>query len=179
MIIKAYGLFWRRDEVLWNPGQGKKTVVDEQFRLLGRIGMNLPNRRIADFRMQRGIYILYGNLGPYYAGLTRDQTLGKRLKDHLDDKHAELWDRFSWFGFCTVKKGKDEYGLQMLKDMATVSMAKPHFVIKDIEAILVKAMALRNVADSNFVHAERWEQLKLSEVRKYFLPHLLSGEAST
>ena len=178
MIIKAYGLFWRHDEVLWNPGKGNKKYVDEQFRLFGHIGKNLPNRRIADFRTQRGIYILYGDLGPYYAGLTREQTLGKRLKDHLEDEHADEWDRFSWFGFCSVKKGKDKYGLQLLKNMARVSMTKPHLVIKDIEAILVKAMALRNVADSNFVHAERWEQLKLSEMEKYFPPHVLSDDGT-
>lgn len=178
MIIKAYGLFWRRDEILWNPGKGNKAKIDEQFRLLGRNGKNLPNRRIADFRTQRGIYILYGDLGPYYAGLTRNQTLGKRLKDHLQDEHALGWDRFSWFGFCSVKTAKDEYGLQLLKDMATVSMTKPHFVIKDIEAILVKAMALRNVADSNFVHADGWEQVKLSEMTKFFPSDVLSDEGA-
>ena len=78
MFIKNFGLFWRADEVDWNPGKGKKGA----FRLLGRQGSNLPGLRLADFRHQQGIYILYGNHGPYYVGLTKNQGFGKRLLDH-------------------------------------------------------------------------------------------------
>ncbi len=104
MLIKSFGLFWSGTEVNWNPGQGAKAA----FRLLGRQGSNLPGLRVADFRYQQGIYILYGNYGPYYVGLTRKQGLGKRLKDHLLDHHQDKWDRFSWFGFCSVLKGTDD-----------------------------------------------------------------------
>ena len=53
MQIQNYGLFWRRDEVEWNPGTGKK------FELLGRIGEKRSILQIADFRYQQGIYTFY------------------------------------------------------------------------------------------------------------------------
>jgi hypothetical protein len=91
MIIHSYGLFWRADEVDWYPGAGCKG----KFRLLGRIGDYRPGLKISDFREQKGIYILYGNYGAHYVGLTRRQTLGGRLKQHLRDDHKGMWDRFS------------------------------------------------------------------------------------
>jgi len=113
MIIRAYGLFWRNEEIDWRPGQGNKA----QFRLLGRRGSNSPGLKVADFREQRGIYILYGNYGPHYVGLTRKQNIGKRLRDHLLGEHEGLWDRFSWFGFREVLTGTDDDGLQNLKEI--------------------------------------------------------------
>src|SRR4051794_10537989 len=78
VFIKNFGQFWRFDEINWFPGKGAKGA----FRLLGRQGKNIPGLRLADFRYQQGIYILYGNHGPYYTGLTTRQGLGRRLKDH-------------------------------------------------------------------------------------------------
>ncbi len=46
MLIQEFGLFWRSDEIDWNPGKGKRNA----FRLLGRRGQNKPNLRICDFR---------------------------------------------------------------------------------------------------------------------------------
>ena len=66
MFIKNFGQFWRADEVEWYPGRGARGA----FRLLGRQGKYLPRVRLADFRYQQGIYILYGNHGPDYTGLT-------------------------------------------------------------------------------------------------------------
>jgi hypothetical protein len=59
MIIHAYGLFWRQDEVLWYPGAGTKNG----FRMLGRRGVKSTVLELADFRKQTGIYILYGDYG--------------------------------------------------------------------------------------------------------------------
>ena len=73
MSIKSFGLFWRRDESDWTPGTGAKG----EFRLLGRSGKILPGLRVVDFNEQLGIYILYGNHGPYYVGLTRKGKLGR------------------------------------------------------------------------------------------------------
>jgi hypothetical protein len=132
MAIKSFGLFWRRDEVDWNPGKG----VKGGFRLLGRSGENLPGLRVANFREQLGIYILYGNHGPYYVGLTKKGELGGRLKNHLTDEHADEWDRFSWFGFRTVLKGTDDYGLCNLKDMAETEFGNPISGITDLRRSL-------------------------------------------
>ena len=84
VLINAYGLFWRADEVNWHgEARGPK------FRLLGRIGAAVPRLRLADFRTQSGLYILYGNYGPYYVGLTQEARLGSRLAAHiLRDQHV-------------------------------------------------------------------------------------------
>jgi hypothetical protein len=167
LIIKAYGLFWRKDEINWTPGAGKKADLADQFRLLGRRGKNKPGLQVADFRPQRGIYILYGDLGAHYVGLTRKQDLGKRLKDHLTDEHEDQWDRFSWFGFCEVLGGKGSANLHKIKKMPKMHPVAPEKVIGDIEALLVKAMALRNKANMNFATAEKWDQIRLDEIDKY------------
>jgi hypothetical protein len=49
MFIKNFGLFWRADEVNWNPDKG----IRRRFRLLGRRGKILPGPQLADFRLQQ------------------------------------------------------------------------------------------------------------------------------
>ena len=44
-------------------------------------------------RGRHGIYVLYRKDRLYYVGLTKD--LRTRLKQHLDDRHAQAWDKFS------------------------------------------------------------------------------------
>lgn len=144
----------------WTPGRGKR----REFRLLGRIGRNLPGLRLADFRHQQGIYILYGNHGPHYVGLTTDQGLGKRLKDHRSDRHARRWDRFSWFGFRQALQAADQEGLCKLGELATHALGDPTTVIKDTEALLIKAMGLTNKNQMTFHAAEEWLQVRLHEV---------------
>jgi hypothetical protein len=162
-LIQSYGLFWRRDEIDWNPGKGKRYA----WRLYGRRGANRRSLQIADFRDQQGIYILYGDYGPYYVGLTRKKGLGRRLKDHLTDRHANRWDRFSWFGFCKVLKSKNEYGVQLLGKMPSTKPASLDDMIADIEALLIKSMALQNINNMNFVLAEKWMQIKTDELDKF------------
>jgi hypothetical protein len=161
-LIQAYGLFWRNDEINWSPGKGRR-----DWHLYGRNGANTSKLRVVDFREQKGIYILYGNYGPHYVGLTRKKGIGRRLKDHLFDQHQDQWDRFSWFGFCTVLKARDENGLQRLKEMPLTKFTDIDRTIGDIEALLIRAMALKNVNHMNFKSAERWEQIKRDEEDKY------------
>jgi len=163
MLIKNFGLFWRVDEIDWYPGQGEKNA----FRLLGRQGKNLPGLKLADFRFQQGIYILYSNYGPYYTGLTTEQGLGKRLQDHLADKHAEKWDRFSWFGFKELCQKKNDSKLYPLKDLANIETGKTSIIIRDTEALLIRAMGLNNIAQTNFSQADEWVQVKEHEVEHY------------
>jgi hypothetical protein len=161
-LIHAYGLFWRRDEIDWTPGAGNSG----KFRLLGRSGSNKGNLRVIDARLQCGIYILYGNYGPYYVGITR-KALGWRLKHHLTNKHDKQWDRFSWFGFKPVFRGKDGLGVQKLGSMAETKAVSPRRVIGDVEALLIRAMALENVSQMKFATADQWKQIKLTEVDGY------------
>lgn len=163
MFIKNFGLFWRRDEINWNPGRGAKGA----FRLLGRQGANYPVFRLADFRDQQGIYILYGDHGSHYVGLTKKLGLGQRLKNHLTDGHANQWDRFSWFGFRTVLIGKNGDGLRKLREMAEIAVGSPNSVITDVEALLIRAMGLHNIAQPNFNNADQWEQVKAHEAEHF------------
>ena len=162
-LFHAFGLFWRKDEVDWAPGKGKRS-----FALLGKRGDNRPKLTAADFRRQNGIYILYGDYGPHYVGLTRKQGLGKRLKDHLSDSHAAKWDRFSWFSFGRVLRAKNADGLQTFAEVPSKQVVKPDSVIGDLEAILIRAMALRNVSKMNFCQAQEWKQVKLDEVERLY-----------
>lgn len=163
MFIKSYGVFWRADEVDWNPGKGAR----DAFRFLGRRGVNLPGLRIADFRHQQGIYILYDDYGPYYVGLTKKQGLGKRLKDHLSDCHKGKWDRFSWFGFKELSGQVTSSNLEVLRDMDVELSADPNKVITDIEALLIKSMGLRNIRNMAFSDASEWIQIRYLEIDSY------------
>lgn len=160
-LIQAYGLFWRRDEIDWQPGKG-----NDIWRLYGRRGANRGTLQAADFREQRGIYILYGNYGPHYVGLTIEKGLGRRLKDHVKDKHKHEWDRFSWFGFSRVLKTRKDR-LQKLGRMPANRFVGLQIMIRDTEALLIRSMALKNVNKMNFRVAERWEQVKRHEIPKF------------
>ncbi|MCQ2286864.1 MAG: GIY-YIG nuclease family protein [Bacteroidales bacterium] len=171
MQIQNYGLFWRRDEVEWNPGTGKS------FELLGRIGSNRPNVKIADFKYQQGIYILYGTYGPYYVGLanagSENRGLGKRLLEHTMDEHSDSWDRFSWFGFKKVlAKSSTEGILEVQANLASVQQINPNDTIKNVEALLIRAMGCSgNTREMNFTTEQKWEQVTLDE-RKFYIDKL-------
>jgi len=91
-MILSYGLHWRIDKVYW----GRQTSLG------GLIGAASKSKeaRAVDFREQRGLYALHAEYDLVYVGQTggQGQRLFKRLKDHISDRLAERWDRFSWFG---------------------------------------------------------------------------------
>lgn len=155
MLIKAYGLFWRRDEVDWTPGKGIRA-----FRLLGNIGTNRPGLRMIDARDQEGLYVLYSEYGPAYVGLTNN--LGSRLKGH--HKAWSGWDRFSWFGFRQVLRSQNPDGTSRLKDLPSAKGVDPKPVIREMEALLIAVLgtadkgAGANRNTTKFQGAERWYQ---------------------
>ena len=162
MQVKAFGLFWRRDEIEWTPGSG----IKNEFRLLGRIGKNKPNLLICDFRKQQGIYVLYDEYGPAYVGLTRKQGLGKRLKDHTDDGLHDKWDRFSWFGFNEIEWPVGKIGtIAKIQDEGSIAM---HTTIGDLEALLIRLVGpKRNDKVMNFDQAKKWSQINYDETEYY------------
>lgn len=160
MLIKNYGLFWHRDEVEWEPGCGGR------FRLPGRRGATRGNLSVVDFRWQQGIYILYGNYGAYYVGLTRE-GFGNRIKAHLYDDHQSAWNRFSWFGFRSVLRRRDESGFCELKEMSETTVVGRDTMIADVEALLIRAMGVSNINQMSFSDADEWHQIELHEVGHY------------
>lgn len=158
MLVRTFGLFWERDEVDWSPGHGGN------FRLLGRQGKNLPNLRMADFRDQVGIYVLYSDYGPYYVGITIEMGLGRRLKNHCSNDHADGWRRFSWFGFRDVEKARKHEIYDDLRTYKRNAKVDTSVMIEDIEALLIKTMGPRHQNDMNFHDAEPWEQVRSDEL---------------
>ena len=162
MLIRAYGLFWSADEVEWFPGAGNRG----RYMLLGRQGKQSPKLRLADFRTQSGLYILYGNYGPYYVG--KADRMGQRLKQHLNDRHAGKWSRFSWFGFKPVLTSRDAVGLSRLKELPAKSRGPMDKQIGELEALLIRALGLENnYAKMRFPGAGPWEQVRLDDVETY------------
>ena len=97
-MIRAYGLFWKTDDVFWGRPKVSGTLLGAASRS--------PKASPVDFRDQRGIYALYADYDLVYVGQTGagDDRLWKRLKFHCTDHLAERWNRFSWFGTRGVTK---------------------------------------------------------------------------
>lgn len=167
MLIRSYGLFWRTDEIDWNPPRGGGPDEMPRFALLGRQGSRGAKLRIADFMDQRGIYILYGDYGPHYVGVTTKRALGLRLKEHRSDRLRNRWDRFSWYGFRKVGRGRNRLGLPELSEMALMKRVVQRQMIREMEALLIHAMGLYNIRRDPFPAGEEWTQIRRDEKDAY------------
>jgi hypothetical protein len=121
-IVTSFGMFWRRDAVEW--------VATPRL-----LGMQQLGSTPVDFNKQLGIFLLYDGREVIYIGRTTDRPLGKRLYEHISDRLAARWDRFSWFGLLPVS---DKGTLGTLPD--TFVAAK---MIPALEAILIEALEPR------------------------------------
>lgn len=95
--VSAYGLYWERDKVNWEPTNGKL------------LGSPDDSDVIIDFAEQWGIYILYNGLTVMYVGRTSSDNTGiyQRLRDHhTGRRRTARWDEFSWFGFRPVNEDR-------------------------------------------------------------------------
>ena len=122
--VAAYGLYWERDKVNWNPGRGR----GNRIQLLGS-----PDDSDVeiDFSNQWGIYLLHNRLDVMYVGRTTDSLLG-RLRDHnTRDRRNARWDRFSWFGFRQVKEDGS-----LSDEIATIDT---RMMITILEAVMIEA----------------------------------------
>jgi len=118
--------------------------------------------------MQQGIYILYDDYGPTYVGLTRDQGLGKRLKDHKADHLADRWDRFSWFGFRPITTKKDSRGRLELGSLDGDLTDDSWTTIGDLEALLIRSIGpRRNRKVLKFANAQEWIQIDFDDIDKF------------
>ena len=158
MLIKAYGLFWRADDV-WQEG------VRGRRELLGRRGYQSTHLEVCNFWRQQGLYVLYDEYGPYYVGLVRSGTLGSRLHSHYSrDVHRGRWDRFSWFGFCAVLSARDERGMQMMKLRAERSVGASDDAIADMETLLIKSLGTKpNLRKGRFQAGVEWTQVRADD----------------
>lgn len=173
MLVTSYGLFWRAAEIEWSPGKGNKN----EFRLLGRIGKNRPGLRIADFRRQQGIYILFDEYGPAYVGLAKGDRLGARLREHHADHLSGKWDRFSWFGFNPVGATPDKEGVLSLNEPRRDVTDDTQTTIGDLEALLIAVMGPKlNQQKMRFDEAERWDQVEYWQWRETYRSRVAADE---
>lgn len=88
-LIHAFGMFWRRDRVLWSSP-----------RLFGK---QQADAKVVNFAEQNGVYLLHDGRSIVYVGRIIDRGLARRLKEHTTDRLEGRWDRFSWFGVRPVE----------------------------------------------------------------------------
>lgn len=120
-ILNAFGLFWRRAEVDWNPAVPKM------------LGVQLTGSTAVDFSGQEGVYLLYDGSRLVYVGRVSEPRLGRRLREHTRDRLSGRWDRFSWFGIRPVGGGGE-------LEPAPVSGLSSDLVISTLEALLIEAL---------------------------------------
>lgn len=121
-LVKAFGLHWDREKVRW-----KTTTPEIQ-------GVSLSGMTKVNFYNQKGVYILYNPVfKPVYVGQSTS-TIGKRLKDHTNDRLKGRWRYFSWFGFLQVNEKTGNLELDADADGGVDSFSDM------LEAVLIESM---------------------------------------
>ena len=129
MLVKNYGLFWRRDWIHWGKGKNPGHLKG--------VWSKAKTSDTIDFRYQQGVYVLYDeNFRMVYvgqAGANDKWRLFDRLKDHTKDPLADRWSKFSWFGV----RGVNKTGKLSAENVAAHPLLRD--VLNHIEAILIAA----------------------------------------
>ena len=163
-LITSFGLFWRLDDTEWQGNAGAKG----RGGLVGRRG-----KRKVDFWSMPGVYVLYGNFGAYYSGITTKQGIGQRIRQHnRNKKHHGNFDRFSWFGFGEISVNPSREGLCEVEHPQRVKPVRWSRVTNDIEAILHRAFPFDGnpagfgVRKTDRFKVEQWEQMPREAVAR-------------
>jgi hypothetical protein len=158
-LVGAYGLFWDRDLVDWQPGSGPSA-----WQLLGKRNERPPALRVADFRNAHGVYVLYDDYGARYTGLARGAGgLGARLRTHhIKPPRRIAWSRFSWFSFDDVVEDAKHEGWEQIKRRAKPVPTDSEAIIREIEALMITVLGTTQNR-MRFQKAAKWEQLSQFE----------------
>lgn len=119
-LIHAFGMFWARGSVAW---EGRPRLWGTQSR------SSTP----VDFCAQEGVYLLHDRRDVVYVGRTTEQPMGLRLQQHVRDRLASRWERFSWFGVHAVTA---DGGL----DRTKVGSYDLTMLIVTMEALLIEGL---------------------------------------
>ena len=118
-IIKALGMYWQRDLIIWK----------NEPKILGKQQVSsMP----VDFSKQRGVYVLYDHHTVIYVGRSTDRPMGKRLYEHTLDRLSGRWNRFSWFGLLDVTAEGN-----LIENIVSPSQIT---VISTLESILIETL---------------------------------------
>ena len=155
MLIKNYGLYWRRNVIAEYSGNKAEYTGSwaRQGELLG-IGVRKRRQKEVDFATQRGIYALYDdNFRLIYVGQVGrgERRLYRRLRSHTLNNLADRWTRFSWFGLLEVSKEPNKHGRFELVESTEDVQADYVTVMNQMEAILIMAAEpIRNAKNGDF-----------------------------
>lgn len=132
MLIRNYGLFWRRDRVHFGAGKNAG-------HLKGLLASAITTKPV-DFRHQQGVYCLYDEsfrlVYTGQAGGKNNQRIFERLKQHRSDALSARWTKFSWFGVNRVIGTNGDYKLKAEKSSLKVTISD---ALNHIEGILIAA----------------------------------------
>ncbi len=121
--VSAYGLYWEREKVNWEPTNGKL------------LGSPDDSDEEIDFAQQWGIYILHNSLTVMYVGRTSSDNTGlyQRLRQHHSrGPRTARWDEFSWFGFRPVNEDGS-----LSQNLATFTTS---MLIRVLESVMIEAL---------------------------------------
>jgi HB1, ASXL, restriction endonuclease HTH domain len=151
-IIRAFGMYWRRDFVEWKSAPN----------ILGRLSETANAAKAADlqavdFCNQRGVYFLHDGSEVVYVGRAMERPLGMRLHEHTFDRLNGRWDRFSWFGLLMPSEDGKIAG-QGLSEIT----ANGNDIIVTMEALLIEGLEPKqnrkrgdtSLKDIEFIHVE-------------------------
>ena len=122
-IMKAFGMFWRRDWVDWTT----KPVM---------FGQQQEGADSVNFADQIGVYLLHDGREVIYVGRLTEKRLATRLSEHTRDRLNGRWDRFSWFGLLKVTAE----GNLIQEDIGSITQED---IIVTLEALLVEGLEPR------------------------------------
>jgi hypothetical protein len=168
-LVGAYGMFWERDHVNWNPGSG-----NHAWQLLGRTNTNRPALTVCDFRKAHGFYVLFDDYRATYVGLARGAGgIGSRLQQHVSDG-SKYWSRFSWFSLDQVKPDKDD-GWSTVHPRGTLGNMPSELILRECEALLITILGTTHQNKMRFQEAKCWQQLREGD----FLPGGIARKVSS
>lgn len=121
LLVRTYGVYWKRENVNW----GEPQLLGQQL-----------NGSPVDFGDMRGLYVLYDNREPIFVGQAISEGLLSKLKTHTQDRLANRWNRFSWFGIHGVNQNGSIHKVKTFNVTITD-------VANALEAVLVEGLEPR------------------------------------
>jgi hypothetical protein len=168
LAVKNFGLLWERKYIYYG-GSGVSG------HLLGsRSGIEK-----ADFRKQRGVYVLYDkDMLPVYVGQAGkgNANLFSRLGQHETDHLWNRWNYFSWFGLCKVNK---DGSLSMSDNSDRKLSGTVTDAMDEIEGILILAVEPKlNKQGAKMKGAEQFHQDWEENNEDYTLDDVIENQGS-
>lgn len=177
MLIKAYGLQWKPEEIYENNIHSSR----KSFRGLVKKG----NKKYEiDFWKAKGIYALFYDFEIVYIGKVTENRLGTRIASHWRYR-KEQWNTFSFYSFSDIdfKNGK-------VKTTSKKSIIDINMAIKTIEAIIINtAVPFNNKQETRFPNSLKVKQNtykthntindimnRLEKIEKRLTPGKLNGK---